>query len=197
VENRKKLLKTKFAEDLNPKFSVGSDSKGLHLRMTKFGVTATVAVKENWFFPDETDYRASKVEELYREFADAQSGDINQVEPATPLPPKNKLDFSGGGVAAGTVHDPNPPAPHEQSTEELKSHTAVLHKNGSVSIVAAEEEELASPNLQQMNVANAKDVVERVESPEVLQSLKVQELDGKRRKTVLEAIDAALEGFAE
>lgn len=165
-----------WGEDLNPKFTVQANDDHLVLSMSKWGATAKVKVDPKWLEPGETDYRDDAVKYLYAGFLQAAAGvsygDFKEFEPAIP-------------------------AVHELSVDDLKveDHAQMLERLAD----EAEDEHttLAPPDLQNMNVTDAKDVIAQVQSPEVLVTLKHQERDGKNRKGVLDALDAALESFVD
>lgn len=168
-----KQAAAQWGEDLLPRFSVVERGDHAELRMEKWGVQAKVKVSPKFFEPSETDYRDNAIKYAYATFLSASSGvsygDFKEYSPEAP------------------------PAPHELSTEDLKQSLPAEPADDA----ELEHTALAPPNLQELNVHDAKDIVAEIESPEVLVTLKHQERDGKNRKTVLEAIDAALDGFAE
>lgn len=168
-----------WGEDLHAKFTVNSKGNYAVLSMSKWDVTASVKVDNRFFENAETDYRENAIKYLYATFVSASAGvsygDFKEYEPL--------------------------PAPHELSVEdlEIENHVDMLQRLAKEAADDAEEEHttLAPPDLQNMNVADAKEVISQVQSPEVLVTLKHQERDGKNRKGVLDALDAALESFVD
>lgn len=194
---RNKLLERKFAEDVNPKFKVGSNADGLYLEMRKWGTVVKIPINDAFFENAETDYRESVTQKLYVAFADALPSEVKEAEPATPI--GYQPAQVGGGVPAPQVAVIKKDKTVEvKPAEDFDMRDGDLTVSGNLSESDAElDHELAPPNLQSMTVSDAKEVIEAIESPEVLLSLGDQERDGKNRKGVLEAIAAALEGFAE
>lgn len=199
VENRNKLLQRLFAEDVNARFKVSSNDEGCYLRMSKWGKTATIEINDAFFEKAETDYRDSVVRKLYFKFAEA----LKDVEdtghaPATPL---EHVPVVGAGVPATehvAVVSKDDPHVTVKPAEYFDMRDGDLTVSGNLSDAEFESDhELAPPNLQVLTVSEAAEVIEAVESPEVLMSLADQEREGKNRKGVIAAIEAALEGFAE
>lgn len=187
VANRNKIL-TKMIDDIYPKVRVSNSSEGLSLKMSKWDVTVTHAVNDAFFEPAETDYRDSVMRKLYKKFAEAMNVvEDTDHEPATPLEHK---PYTGAGI----------PAPHELTVEDLKQdHADVLEEAKELAEAEQEHEldDIVPPNLQEMTVNQAKEIVELIDNPEVLKTMLVQEKDGKDRKGVKDALEAALEEFAE